>query len=65
MAAQSPGPSAWRKAWDTVLETAGEVRHEGTLRDTFITWLCADLIRAQTWNWLCAASATEGTLADA
>ena len=31
---------------------AGEVLHETTLRDTFIEWLCADLIRTQTWNWL-------------
>ena len=22
------------------------------MRDTFIEWLCADLIRTQAWNWL-------------
>jgi hypothetical protein len=32
------------------------------LRDTFIDWLCADLIRAQTWGWLRAASASEANL---
>jgi len=64
-APQSPGPSAWRQAWDEVLEAAGEDRHEKTLRDTFIEWLCADLIRAQTWTWLCAASASEANLPDA
>ena len=66
-APQSPGSSAWEKAWDEVLGPAGEVRHAETLRKTFVQWLCADLIRAQTWNWLRAAgaSALEVNLADA
>ncbi len=54
-----------RQAWDEVLEPAGEDHHEETLRDTFIAWLCSDLIRTQTWNWLRAASMSEANLADA
>lgn len=64
-ASQSPALSTWRQAWDEVLEAAGEAHHEKTLRDTFIQWLCADLIRAQTWGWLCAVSASEANLAEA
>jgi hypothetical protein len=64
---QSPGRAIWKKAWDEVLEAAGEERDEETLRNTFIEWLCADLIRAQKWNWLHATSAPtlEANLADA
>jgi len=49
---QSPGVTAWRQAWDEVLAPASEERHEDRLRATFIEWLCADLIRSQTWDWL-------------
>jgi len=62
---QSPGLSEWRQAWDEVLRPAREEYHEETLRATFIKWLCADLIRTQTWGWLREKSATETTLADA
>ncbi|MEY9134998.1 hypothetical protein ACVMII_003902 [Bradyrhizobium diazoefficiens] len=24
------------------------------LRETFMRWLCSDLVRAQTWDWICA-----------
>jgi len=65
MALQSPHASVWRAAWDKVLKSPGEERHEEILRDTFIEWLCADLIRAQTWGWLLAASASEANLVDA
>jgi ERCC4-related helicase len=64
-ASQAPDLSTWRRAWDEVLEAAGQDRHEEILRDTFIQWLCADLIRAQTWGWLCAAPASEANLAEA
>ncbi len=43
---RSPALSAWRQAWNEVLEPAGEERDGEILRDTFIEWLCADLIRA-------------------
>jgi ERCC4-related helicase len=65
---QSPGRSAWRNAWDEVLASkapnSGGHREE-RLRDTFIKWLCSDLIRAQTWGWLREKSKTEANLADA
>ena len=64
-ASQLPGRTAWRQAWDDILEPAGEDHHEETLRETFIAWLCSDLIRTQTWNWLQAASASKGDLAAA
>jgi ERCC4-related helicase len=61
-ARRMPAPSIWNKAWDEVLaEPSGERRDEN-LRATFVKWLCADLIRAQTWNWLCAPSASETNL---
>lgn len=55
-APQSPSRSAWRLAWDAVLEAVGDERHEEALRETFVEWLCSDLICAQAWNWLRAAS---------
>jgi hypothetical protein len=61
-APKPPEPTAWRKAWDQVLEPAGEDHDEETLRDTFIEWLCSDLIRTQTWNWLQTASASKANL---
>ncbi|MHB1422256.1 MAG: SNF2-related protein [Gemmataceae bacterium] len=66
-APQSPGWSTWEKAWNEVLGPADEVRDAEILRDTFIKWLCADLICAQTWDWLRAASvsASKANLADA
>ncbi len=65
IATQSPALSTWSQAWDEVLDAADETPHEKSLRDTFIQWLCADLIRVQTWGWLCAASASEANLAEA
>lgn len=47
-----PGPDKWCLAWNAVLAPAVEERHEMRLRSTFINWLCADLIRSQTWAWL-------------
>lgn len=55
VAPQSPTPTLWRKAWDKVLNPAGQEHHEDKLRETFIEWLCADLIRTQTWKWICAS----------
>jgi ERCC4-related helicase len=42
----------WKEAWEQVLKPPGEERHAGTLRNTFIEWLCSDLIRSQTESWL-------------
>ena len=63
-AERTPAPSAWRKAWNKVLAPASEERHDEKLRDTFIKWLCADQIRAQTWHWLRAVSVSEANLAE-
>jgi hypothetical protein len=56
-AAPSPSRPAWKLAWDAVLGAAGDERHEEALRETFVEWLCSDLIRGQAGNWLRAASA--------
>jgi len=43
----------WKNAWEQILEQpAHEVKHAELLRDTFIEWLCSDLIRAQTESWI-------------
>lgn len=61
-----PRASAWRDAWDELLNPPGdEHRHEERLRSTFIEWLCADLIRAQTWKWLGASSSASKNLVPA
>jgi ERCC4-related helicase len=64
-ASQPPGLSAWRQAWDEVLEPAGENQDEETLRETFIAWLCSDLIRTHMWNWLQVASTSKANLTTA
>jgi ERCC4-related helicase len=51
-----PHKSVWRKAWREALTPGGEWANEATLREAFIEWLCADLIRTQTWSWLQAYS---------
>jgi len=45
--------SMWREAWGQLLEQPdAEERHADILRDTFIEWLCSDLIRSQTESWI-------------
>lgn len=46
-----------------MLAPTGCEHHDETLRDTFIEWLCADLMREQTWSWL-PATASKATLVD-
>ncbi len=58
-----PELSVWKKAWDAVLKPVDNEHQNERLRDTFIDWLCADLIRAQTWRWLPPA-ASEANLMD-
>ncbi len=61
----SPWPeSIWKKAWDVALKPVHHEYHDKRLRDTFIQWLCADLICGQTWSWLPEA-VSEGSLVDA
>src|SRR5262249_37693463 len=62
---QSPEISVWRKAWDELLVPASERRGDKSLRSVFIEWLCTDLVRSQTWNWLCAARKAEIQIANA
>jgi ERCC4-related helicase len=58
-----PAETIWRTAWRQVL-AAGEARNE-ELRDTFVEWLCADSVRAQTWSWLSLSSPSATELAAA
>lgn len=64
-ASSSPAPSTWRRAWNELVKETGLASHEDSLRQTFIEWLCADLIRAQTWRWLRAKSTRESDLVSA
>jgi hypothetical protein len=57
--------AVWREAWNQVLELPGDDHRETQLRHTFLEWLCADLIRAQTWNWLSGAPVTTAKLVKA
>ncbi|MBA4190598.1 MAG: hypothetical protein C0467_21645 [Planctomycetaceae bacterium] len=49
----------WKAAWREVLTQLDHDYHEQQLCDTFVQWLCSDLIREQTWTWL-----PEGTSSD-
>jgi ERCC4-related helicase len=60
-----PTVVVWRAAWDRVLEQPGDDPRETQLRNTFLAWLCADLIRAQTWSWLTGAPVTTANLVKA
>jgi hypothetical protein len=63
-ASKSLTETAWKQAWNKVLQPAGDERHEKFLRDTFIEWLCS--IRTQTATWLPVAySISRGKLAHA
>jgi hypothetical protein len=62
---RSPAVVVWREAWNQVLELPGDDHRETQLRHTFLEWLCADLIRAQTWNWLSGAPVTTAKLVKA
>jgi hypothetical protein len=58
-----PTVATWKAAWDEVLAPAEE--KEAQLRGTFVNWLCADLVRAQTWSWLPAKSTSKQQLIEA
>jgi len=55
-----PGQSVWRMAWQEVLRPSEP--SEERLRSTFIEWLCAELVRSQTWSWLPKASVSKSKL---
>jgi ERCC4-related helicase len=48
--------SVWKNAWKEVLGQINHQHRDERLSDAFVEWLCADLIRAQTWNWLPAGA---------
>jgi ERCC4-related helicase len=60
-----PAVMVWRAAWNQMLEPPGEDSRETQLRNTFLAWLCADLIRAQTWSWLSGEPVTTARLVEA
>lgn len=64
-APRSLSRGAWRSAWATVLKPVVKEHHAKNLLETFIEWLCADLIRAQTWSWLSAPPVSDADLARA
>jgi len=66
-APQTPRRSAWKQAWNDVLQQPGDERDGPALRETFINWLCGDLIRAQTCAWFRPDSVplTDANLANA
>ena len=43
--------SIWNAAWQQVFEDLKPAQDNPKLRDTFIAWLCSDMIRAQTQSW--------------
>ena len=46
-----PGVATWWRAWTRALGELGADENP-KLRKTFIRWLCSDLVRAQTWEWM-------------
>lgn len=50
----APGVPGWKRAWVQALGDLG-TDEDLLLRETFVRWLCSDLVRAQTWEWICAA----------
>jgi ERCC4-related helicase len=59
MPSQFPNLPAWRWAWERAL-LAAETQQEEQLRETFIRWLCCDLVRAQIWDWVGRPSVVSG-----
>lgn len=60
-----PPRAAWEKTWKALLKPAEERPRDHELRETFIDWLCADPIRAQTKNWMRAESGNMANLSAA
>lgn len=57
--------SVWLTAWHQVFEALDEAQQNPTLRDTFIHWLCSDMIRAQTQSWFANTPRSRAALAKA
>lgn len=48
----APHLPAWKQAWEKLIAKPESNWRDEQLRNTFIEWLCADLIREQIWHWL-------------
>lgn len=57
-----PNLAVWRQAWQAAIRPIVEIPHEETLRNTFIDWLCSDLVRTQTWGWVATFPSPETNL---
>lgn len=57
VAPRLPRPDVWKSAWNEILAKSEYFNYDYKLRNTFIKWLCSDLIRAQTSAWLRNSSA--------
>jgi len=68
-ASKMPSQREWKRAWNEILkknrEEYNEIPNESALRETFVKWLCADLIRNQTWGWIGEAPRADSDLAKA
>ncbi|SEP49351.1 Helicase conserved C-terminal domain-containing protein [Rhodospirillales bacterium URHD0017] len=62
---RTPARNVWEAAWKEALAISTDGVNNGRLRDTFIRWLCCDLIRAQTSRWLDGKRAVAADLASA
>jgi hypothetical protein len=47
----APAASVWETAWQDIFEGVEEAQQNPELRNTYIHWLCSDMIRAQTQSW--------------
>lgn len=59
----APAPKLWELAWNEALGWDPNDEKGQKLRQTFVRWLCSDLIRTQTWSWLGASQASLSDLA--
>ena len=48
----TPPVDIWRDAWRKVIPRHSIAERYAPLRDTFVEWLCSDLIRWQTQSWI-------------
>jgi len=51
-AASTSGHAAWKRAWQQTFKSFDNAQQDQNLLNTFIEWLCSDMIRAQTESWL-------------
>jgi len=59
---ESLSVAVWKRAWEAVLGKCPPKGATEKMRDAFVDWLCADLIRGQTRRWMKSAPANEAGL---